>query len=347
MKNWFVCIIVLACMMTIKTPRLAAQVSVTNDNSAPDASAMLDVKSANKGLLPPRVALTVLNSTQPVTAPATGLLVYNTATAGTPPNNVLPGYYCWIGTKWISVAVPQGTNVGDMLYWNGTQWVGVPIGLNGQVLTINNGIPVWANQCGISFTINHVAGAVAPVSKTVIYGTVTNVPGEPGKCWITGNLGADHQAISLSDNTEASAGWNWQFNRKQGYKHDGTTRTPNTSWITGITENSDWIAANDPCTLELGGGWRIPTNTEWTNVDGSGTWVNWNGPWSSGLKLHLGGFLHYADGSLVNRGTNGYYWSSTQSDASNSLNLTFNGSLCSMFGNFKGYAFNIRCIKDY
>ena len=118
--------------------------------------------------------------------------------------------------------------------------------------------------------INHVAsGGVAPVDKTVTYGTVTNIPGETSKCWITSNLGADHQATAVNDATEASAGWYWQFNRMQGYKHDGTTRTPNTTWITSINENLDWQAANDPCALELGNGWRIPTYTEWTNVDAS------------------------------------------------------------------------------
>ena len=138
--------------------------------------------------------------------------------------------------------------------------------------------------------VNHVAGTVAPVSKTVTYGTVTNIPGATTKCWITSNLGADHQATAVSDATEASAGWYWQFNRKQGYKHDGTTRTPNTAWITSINESSDWITANDPCTSELGSGWRLPTSTEWSNVDASGSWMDWFIPWISGLKLHAAGY---------------------------------------------------------
>src|ERR1039457_901534 len=80
---------------------LFAQVGINADNSTPDLSAGLDVSFTNKGFLPPRVALTAINSALPVTAPATGLLIYNTAVAGTPPNNVMPGYYCWNGTKWI------------------------------------------------------------------------------------------------------------------------------------------------------------------------------------------------------------------------------------------------------
>jgi len=68
---------------------LFAQVGINSDNSTPDASAGLDVNFNNKGFLPPRVALTAINSALPVTAPAAGLLVYNTAVAGSPPNNVL------------------------------------------------------------------------------------------------------------------------------------------------------------------------------------------------------------------------------------------------------------------
>jgi hypothetical protein len=139
--------------------------------------------------------------------------------------------------------------------------------------------------CG-SININHGAGVVAPVTKTVTYGTVTNIPGEPTKCWITSNLGSDHQATAVDDATEASSGWYWQFNQKQGYKHDGTTRTPNSAWITSINENLDWITANDPCALELGSAWRIPTYTEWNNVDANGSWTDLNDAWNSGLKLH-------------------------------------------------------------
>src|SRR5699024_8442454 len=100
----------------------------------------------------------------------------------------------------------------------------------------------------------------------------SNISGSP-KCWITQNLGANQSAISATDGTEAAAGWYWQFNRAQGYKHDGTTRTPSnawTSWIggtTGINESAQWSSVNDPCVNLLGSGWRMPTHAEWTAAD--------------------------------------------------------------------------------
>lgn len=80
----------------------AQNIGINSTGATPNASAMLDIVAADKGLLIPRVALTSTTSASPVTTPATSLLVYNTATAGTVPNNVVPGYYYWNGSSWVS-----------------------------------------------------------------------------------------------------------------------------------------------------------------------------------------------------------------------------------------------------
>ncbi len=75
--------------------------------TTPNASAKLEVASTTQGFLPPRVALTAINVFSPIvgtSSAATGLLVYNTASAGTAPNNVLPGYYYWNGTVWVQIS---------------------------------------------------------------------------------------------------------------------------------------------------------------------------------------------------------------------------------------------------
>lgn len=92
---------------------LAQNIGINASGSAPAPSAMLDVSSTNSGLLIPRVALTAITSSSPVTSPATSLLVYNTATAGTSPNNVIPGYYFWNGTTWsLLIAASSSGRVG-------------------------------------------------------------------------------------------------------------------------------------------------------------------------------------------------------------------------------------------
>jgi len=68
--------------------------------TTPNANALLDMTAVNKGMLPPRVVLDSTTSFAPLSAHVQGMLVYNTATAGTFPTNVIPGYYYNIGTKW-------------------------------------------------------------------------------------------------------------------------------------------------------------------------------------------------------------------------------------------------------
>jgi hypothetical protein len=121
--------------------------------NTPDSSAQLDVFSNNKGFLPPRIALVATNVKSPVTNPATGLLVYNTATQGTAPNNVKPGYYYWNGTQWYPV-VNKGNTPGDMQYWDGTKWIVIPIGPNGSVLTVCNGIPTWGGCPSVAVSLS-------------------------------------------------------------------------------------------------------------------------------------------------------------------------------------------------
>ncbi len=200
--------------------------------------------------------------------------------------------------------------------------------------------------CGSNFDLAHNSSrGVAPFNTTITYGTVsTNLTGTD-KCWITQNLGASQQATAATDNTAASAGWYWQFNRKQGYSHDGTTLTP--AWtITAINESSNWIPANDPCTIEFGPGWRLPTSTEWTNADSNGSWGDYDDAYASVLKIHAAGYLGDSDGSLGGRGSYGYYWCSTQFNSTNGYNLDISGVDCSVFNDDKAYGFSGRCLKD-
>jgi len=82
-----------------------AQQNVGIGSNTPDASAQLEVASANKGFLLPRIALTGTADVTTIAAPATGLLIYNTATAGTAPSNVFPGFYYYKCCSLLSLPV--------------------------------------------------------------------------------------------------------------------------------------------------------------------------------------------------------------------------------------------------
>ena len=88
--------------------------------AAPNASALLDLTSTNKGLLAPRVALTAKSgNTTPIASPATGLIVYNTASASTGGDAVTPGYYYYNGTFWTRMD-PDGWSTGIPITFGAT-----------------------------------------------------------------------------------------------------------------------------------------------------------------------------------------------------------------------------------
>jgi len=359
--------------------QVSVGVAIKTDNSNPHQSAILDVSATNKGVLIPRLT----NEQRGVLLPATGLVIYNISTFSIEFYDGL-AWYQLIPNLLVSPSegthVPTATQIiwnwstvtGATGYkWNTTNDYASATDMVSATTKSETGLTcstpytryVWAYNacgnststtltqstsacftCGSSIAVSHLAGAVAPVTKTVTYGTGTNIPGVTSKCWITSNLGADHQANAKDDATEPSAGWYWQFNRKQGYQYT-TSRTPASTWnATNDNLSATWEAAKDPCNIELGTGWRIPTNTEWINVNGG--WTNWNGPWNSALKLHAAGYLGYSDGLLGNRGSVGGYWSSVQYDATNGLSLVFSSGSSALSYYSKAYGFSLRCLKD-
>ena len=87
----------------------AQSVAINNTGVVAKASAVLDLDAGNKGLLIPRVSLLSATDVATIPSPETSLLIYNTNTAGTSPDNVVPGFYYWDGTKWITFRGQSGT----------------------------------------------------------------------------------------------------------------------------------------------------------------------------------------------------------------------------------------------
>lgn len=83
--------------------------------SSPTSSAILELNSTNQGLLFNKIALQGTNLAAPLTAHQQGMWVYNTATTGTHPNNVVPGLYYNDGTKWIIITASESfPKIGDI-----------------------------------------------------------------------------------------------------------------------------------------------------------------------------------------------------------------------------------------
>lgn len=158
--------------------------------TTPNASAKLEVAATDKGFLPPRLALTASNAFSPIVgtaANATGLLVYNTASAGVTPNNVVPGYYYWNGTAWIqisgglvietkSASFSLGAADNNKLFFiNSASTVTVtvptlPIGFSCQLIQTGAGTITFA---GSGITLNSASGLSTRTTNSVI-GLVMN-----------------------------------------------------------------------------------------------------------------------------------------------------------------------------
>ncbi|RYD98053.1 MAG: hypothetical protein EOP54_08960 [Sphingobacteriales bacterium] len=129
MKNKYIRIGTLLTILMIGGYGVNAQTTSLKLGTNPtikDPSALIELEANNKGALLPRVALTSTIVASPVTAPANALTVFNTATSGTAPNNVTPGYYYWnldavtpANSKWIRLSDSNTPSLGWSLTGNG------------------------------------------------------------------------------------------------------------------------------------------------------------------------------------------------------------------------------------
>lgn len=99
------------------TTTFASNGNVGIGTAIPDTDAILDITSFNKGLKLPSVSLTAINNPSPLSSHVAGIVIYNNATVGTVPNNVIPGLYINDGTKWNHLETPaQSVPAGSVFY---------------------------------------------------------------------------------------------------------------------------------------------------------------------------------------------------------------------------------------
>lgn len=160
---------------------ILSQVAINTDGSAPDNSAMLDVKSTTKGLLMPRMTLAQRNA---IVNPMNGLLIYQ--------NDNSPGYYYNAGTP----ANPNWTMVGGLTlpYFGNISYdlsafyilnEGLGTGIYGEGSYGIHGSTNYESGAGVYGTSNLITGYSTGVKG---YSTATNGKGVWG-VGMTGVLG--------------------------------------------------------------------------------------------------------------------------------------------------------------
>lgn len=138
----------------------AQNVAITDDDTyTAEQSAMLDVKSDDKGMLIPRVAL--VNQTDPIaSAKAIGLLVWNTNTSG---NYLSVGFYFWNGLDWEIIG-------GSLVEGNVSGEIDDPLfevkNNNGQTVfaVYNEGVRIWVDDSDKKATGSRGGFAVGGIS---------------------------------------------------------------------------------------------------------------------------------------------------------------------------------------
>lgn len=118
--------------LSVSNTTQAQNIGINATGAAPDAGAMLDISSTNKGLLIPRVNITSLATIAPITGSATvSMLVYNTnATTGL-------GYHYWDGSQWVRLSSGDAWQItGNANTVAGTNFLGTT---NAQALDFRTG----------------------------------------------------------------------------------------------------------------------------------------------------------------------------------------------------------------
>jgi hypothetical protein len=203
--------------------------------------------------------------------------------------------------------------------------------------------------------------------------TYTTVRGADGMVWLQQNLGATQIATSSTD--AASYGHYFQWGRWDDGHQPGTsstvlanTITPNdpsgiptgnpnflignnpADWWSSGGSNDTWAAGGptttngtDPCSA-IGPGWHIPTTTEFTNAITVEGITNAATAFSSNLMLPVAGQRDGVNGSLVNVGTYGQYWTSTANTLYADAIAIQPASINSPDLALRSYGFSVRCI---
>lgn len=266
--------VLLAILLSILAAAQAQNIGINANGAAPAASALLDIDAtalpaANKrGLLIPRIALASRNNAAPVVAPAASLVIYNTATAGTAPNNVAPGFYYWDGvSQWLRMYSGNDawSTTGNSGTTAGTNFIGTT---DAKDFVVKTGGSATGNermrvQAAGQTVVNRVSAATGDVFSVYATGS-SGALGSLGDVAIAGyasgnGIGVWGESVSNSGSTDGVGGF---------FRHSSPF-TPNDNFSAGVVANN----SSDPLNASNGAicYGLIATASGWPGSNGGST----------------------------------------------------------------------------
>jgi uncharacterized protein (TIGR02145 family) len=349
-------ILTLSLITFLGLSNAAAQVGI--GTNTPNASAVLELQSTDKGFLPPRMTIAQRDG---IVTPVEGLTIYNTD------NNCLEFFD---GTDWRSacdgqvVTTPPQPQLGSTFtaYDNG----------NGEFFSQNT---TCQNK-----TISAQHNSTTCSGNVVVGSNTYPLVLINGQCWMKTNIKEAPTAPCADPiNTGCNSWINTSSNDIGSWGYYNTSNTSGSSgWrttevVAGEGALYQWSAAMNGSNSERAQGvcptgWHIPSDCEWMYLEhGQGLPISQHTSLSagrggnivspklltlgdSGFDALFSGYRSGTDGSFVFRGNRALWWSS--SEVSSNTTLVTNREIVASSNGVgreninKAFALSVRCIKD-
>ena len=187
-------------------------------------SAALEVESANKGVLIPRLALTGETDATTINGGnIPSLLIYNTTTAGT----LTPGFYYWNGTQWVRIVA--SSDIAALVAASQTVT---------NLVDNGDGTITYTNEAGTAQTMNIAAMVTANEVDGIIGNEIANTTSNMGLTRSGAGTTASPYTVGLTPGTVTGQVMTW----------DGT------AWVaTAIPAEVDGSVTNEIQALSIAG----------------------------------------------------------------------------------------------
>jgi len=265
-----------------------------------------------------------------------------------------------------------GSANNQILYWNGSGWIVLNPGVNGQVLTICNGILTWTFQ-GVCPETGFPCSIVDDFNPSITYGSMTDQEGNVYKTvtigtqvWMAENLRTGrYRNGDPIPNVVNGATWGGMTSGASCWYNNDSA-----SYHSLYGRLYNWYAVSETRNL-CPSGWHVPTDSEWIKlVDtlGGATYAgtvlksacawknNWSGTNTSGFTARPGGFRAEYNNSTfaglvgANGAGQGQWWTATKNDQTSSPTAWYRqvGPSLNISRGSYGYGLgqSVRCVKD-